>query len=185
MWSVASGIIGVVIGGISIGIVALRMSPFQKSALQELAKSQEAALKSKDSHIHELEARYKETIEYHTELYTKMELERNNYREELHHERNERGSDKEKIASLEARPDLGTIEGLIKGQTEALKGISGTLTNHVESDAKIFGGIQSALAAIPAALKAQSDSFRDGLKEQDRAFTERQQKVIRLLKRRP
>jgi hypothetical protein len=119
---------------------------------------------------------------YRDQIKTLME-ERQDYKDKLHTEKDEHYATTLKLAEAETRPDLTSIEQLLKIYSASTEKISSTLEAHVHEDAKSFLAIQTALDVIPSRLSEQSDLFTKALKNQADAFNVRQSEMIRELRK--
>lgn len=85
--------------------------------------------------------------------------ERDDYRNKLHQEKGVHQGTMASLQLLQARPDLSTLEHLLKTYGEGVEAISRCLTSHIESDARIFASLQQTIESIPNAMVIQSKEF--------------------------
>lgn len=86
-----------------------------------------------------------------------LTLERDDYRMKLHNEKDQHQATQLKLKEMEARPDLTSLTILLSDQKEWMRALGNSLKEHSESDAKIFGKIESSLGIIAEHLQSATN----------------------------
>lgn len=100
-----------------------------------------------------------------------VEKERDEYRDKLHAERNERQAIELRAKELEARPDLTSLTTLLSDQKDWMRALGKDLAQHTESDARVFGKIEESLTTALT-------RFPEQLEKMSKAFDERQEAAL-------
>jgi len=132
---------GFILGALATMIVVWRFFPLQTKALDALVKTQN------------------EQVNLLTLSRGEALAEKDEYKHRFQSTREELTVSNLKIKELEARPDLSSITLLLGQQNDWMKMITKTMTDHAESDAKIFGELSNSISQLPDQLQRLSDGF--------------------------